>query len=165
MGWGDAEEAGSFRLIKQGDRGYFGCRVGQHSLKQFLFPPDLLLWEAQQQAGSWRVEVKTGTAPAMAFLGVRACDLAALEVHDRVLSRGLPCLGPVTRAGCGALCPAFHRGCYGCFGPKETPNTQSLAAWFGARLNLPAADQVRLFRQFYANAEAFRAESERMEGK
>ena len=82
-----------------------------------------------------------------------------------LVSRGLPCLGPVTRAGCGALCPAFHRGCYGCFGPKETPNTQSLAAWFGARLNLPAADQVRLFRQFYANAEAFRAESERMEGK
>jgi sulfhydrogenase subunit delta len=82
-----------------------------------------------------------------------------------LVARGLPCLGPVTRAGCGALCPAFHRGCYGCFGPKETPNTQSLAAWLGARLNLPAADQVRLFRQFYANAEAFRAESERMEGK
>jgi sulfhydrogenase subunit delta len=80
-----------------------------------------------------------------------------------LVSRGLACLGPVTRAGCGALCPSFHRGCYGCFGPKETPNTRSLAAWFEARLNLPAADRVRLFRQFYANAEAFRIESERLE--
>ena len=80
-----------------------------------------------------------------------------------LVSRGLPCLGPVTRAGCDALCPSFHRGCYGCFGPKETPNTQSLTTWFEARLNLPAVDQVRLFRQFYANAAAFRAESERLE--
>jgi sulfhydrogenase subunit delta len=82
-----------------------------------------------------------------------------------LVARGTACLGPVTRAGCGALCPSYHRGCYGCFGPKETPNTQSLSAWFKSRLDLPAADQVRLFRQFYANAEAFRAESERQEGK
>jgi sulfhydrogenase subunit delta len=82
-----------------------------------------------------------------------------------LVSRGTPCLGPVTRAGCGALCPSYHRGCYGCFGPKETPNTQSLTDWFKARLNLPAADQVRLFRQFYANAEPFRAESERLEAQ
>jgi len=82
-----------------------------------------------------------------------------------LVSRGLPCLGPVTRAGCGALCPSFHRGCYGCFGPKETPNAQSLAAWFKARLNLRNDDQVRLFRQFYANAEAFRAASESFESE
>ncbi len=82
-----------------------------------------------------------------------------------LVARGTPCLGPLTRAGCGALCPSYHRGCYGCFGPKETPNTQSLAAWFQARLSLPAQDQVRLFRQFYANAEAFRAESERLAGQ
>jgi sulfhydrogenase subunit delta len=81
-----------------------------------------------------------------------------------LVARGLPCLGPVTRAGCGALCPSFHRGCYGCFGPKETPNTASLANWFGERLHLPAADRMRLFRQFYANAEAFRAESEKSAG-
>ena len=77
-----------------------------------------------------------------------------------LVSRGLPCLGPMTRAGCGALCPSFHRGCYGCFGPKETPNPRSLTAWFEARLNLAGADRVRLFRQFYANAEAFRAAAE-----
>ena len=39
-----------------------------------------------------------------------------------VVAHGTPCLGPVTHAGCGALCPAHHRGCYGCFGPMETPN-------------------------------------------
>jgi coenzyme F420-reducing hydrogenase gamma subunit len=67
----------------------------------------------------------------------------------------------VTQAGCGALCPSYHRPCYGCFGPKETPNTESLAAWFKAKLNLSEPDLVRLFRQFYTNAEAFRAESEK----
>jgi sulfhydrogenase subunit delta len=82
-----------------------------------------------------------------------------------LVARGIPCLGPVTHSGCGALCPTYHRGCYGCFGPKETPNTQSLSAWFKARLAVPAPDQVRLFRQFYANAEAFRSESERQEGR
>ena len=47
-----------------------------------------------------------------------------------MVAHGTPCLGPVTQAGCGALCPAYARGCYGCFGPKETPNTASLSAWW-----------------------------------
>jgi coenzyme F420-reducing hydrogenase gamma subunit len=75
-------------------------------------------------------------------------------------ARGIPCLGPVTHAGCGALCPSYHRGCYGCFGPKETPNTASLSRWFSQRLGKSEAELVRAFRQFYANAEAFRQESE-----
>ena len=41
-----------------------------------------------------------------------------------MVASGVPCLGPVTQAGCGALCPSYHRGCYGCFGPKESPNTR-----------------------------------------
>lgn len=45
-----------------------------------------------------------------------------------MVARGTPCLGPVTHAGCEALCPSYHRGCYGCFGPMETPNTASLSA-------------------------------------
>ena len=40
-----------------------------------------------------------------------------------VVAHGTPCLGPVTHAGCGAICPAYNRGCYGCFGPMDTPNT------------------------------------------
>ena len=77
-----------------------------------------------------------------------------------VMVTGTPCLGPVTHAGCGALCPTYHRGCYGCYGPKETPNTASLAAWFSQRLGVSEANLVRAFRTFYANAPAFRQESE-----
>ena len=51
------------------------------------------------------------------------------------VAEGVPCLGPVTRTGCGALCPAYGRGCYGCFGPRESANTASLARWFGVDAN------------------------------
>jgi len=43
-----------------------------------------------------------------------------------LVADGIPCLGPVTHAGCGALCPSYHRGCYGCFGPAATPNSAAL---------------------------------------
>jgi len=45
-----------------------------------------------------------------------------------LVARGTACLGPVTHAGCGALCPAYDRGCFGCFGPMESPNTAALGA-------------------------------------
>ena len=77
-----------------------------------------------------------------------------------MVAHGTPCLGPVTHAGCGALCPAYTRGCYGCYGPKETPNTASLSDWFGSRLAVGKPDLVRTFRSFNAYAEAFRKESE-----
>jgi coenzyme F420-reducing hydrogenase gamma subunit len=76
-----------------------------------------------------------------------------------MVARGLPCLGPVTHTGCDALCPGYNRGCFGCFGPKETPNTQSLSDWLSA-LGMSGADIVRAFRGFNAYAEAFRRESE-----
>jgi len=48
-----------------------------------------------------------------------------------MVAHGTPCLGPVTHAGCGALCPHHHRGCYGCYGPMETPlNAPSLSRAF-----------------------------------
>jgi coenzyme F420-reducing hydrogenase gamma subunit len=73
-----------------------------------------------------------------------------------MVAHGTPCLGPVTHAGCGALCPAYDRGCYGCFGPKETPNTASLDAWSG----LEERDLVRVYRTFNAVAAPFREASE-----
>jgi coenzyme F420-reducing hydrogenase gamma subunit len=73
-----------------------------------------------------------------------------------MVARGTACLGPVTHAGCGAICPAYDRGCYGCFGPKETPNTTSLNAWSG----LQDVDLVRIYRTFNAAAEPFREASE-----
>jgi len=76
-----------------------------------------------------------------------------------MVAHGTPCLGPVTHAGCGALCPSCDRGCYGCFGPMEAPNTGSLAGWL-ARHGMPERDVVRLYRTFYAGAPAFRAQSE-----
>jgi coenzyme F420-reducing hydrogenase gamma subunit len=76
-----------------------------------------------------------------------------------MVASGTPCLGPVTQCGCGAICPDYSRGCYGCFGPKETPNTSSLAAWW-PRLGVSQEDLVRAFRSFNAYAEPFRRESE-----
>lgn len=76
-----------------------------------------------------------------------------------MVSQGIACMGPVTQAGCGALCPAYHRGCYGCFGPKETPNTGSLSGWWAGQ-GVSEQDLVRTFRSFNAYAEPFRKESE-----
>jgi len=88
------------------------------------------------------------------------CLECKLEGNICVLvARGLPCLGPVTHAGCGALCPTYYRGCYGCYGPKETPNTASLSLRC-SRLGMTQADLVRIFRTFNAGAEPFRLESE-----
>ena len=77
-----------------------------------------------------------------------------------LVAHGTPCLGPVTQAGCGAICPAFARGCYGCFGPMESPNTAPLAARM-AELGQSDAALQRAFRSFNAGAAAFRTESER----
>ena len=79
-----------------------------------------------------------------------------------MVARGIPCMGPVTHTGCGVLCPSYDRGCYGCFGPKENPNTESLSNWF-LTLGSSRDDIVRVFRNFNSNAPAFRAESERQE--
>lgn len=75
------------------------------------------------------------------------------------VAHGTPCLGPVTQAGCGALCPSYARGCYGCFGPAETVNSPSLTSRF-KELGVSEADLVRSFRTFNANAPAFRETSE-----
>ncbi|HEU5367715.1 MAG TPA: hypothetical protein VFU69_04605 [Ktedonobacterales bacterium] len=75
-----------------------------------------------------------------------------------MVAHGTPCLGPVTHAGCGAICPAYHRGCYGCFGPKETPNTASLShRW--EQLGASRHTLLSIYRNFNAQAEAFREES------
>jgi coenzyme F420-reducing hydrogenase gamma subunit len=76
-----------------------------------------------------------------------------------MVAQGTPCLGPVTHAGCGAICPAYHRGCYGCYGPKETSNVASLSGWFtGLGVKEQAVD--RAFQTFNANAPEFRRETE-----
>ena len=77
-----------------------------------------------------------------------------------MVAHGTPCLGPVTHAGCNALCPSYARGCYGCYGPMETPNSISLSGQLRV-LGMDERALQRVYRTFNANADAFRAESER----
>ena len=76
-----------------------------------------------------------------------------------VMVQGTPCLGPVTHAGCGAICPSFRRGCYGCYGPTEAANTAALAREWRA-LGATPRDLQRAFRTFYAAAKTFSTESD-----
>ena len=76
-----------------------------------------------------------------------------------MVSQGIACLGPVTQAGCDALCPSYSRGCYGCFGPMEAPNPAALSEWWQDELSMSTPDVLRAWRGFNAYAEAFRKES------
>ncbi len=78
----------------------------------------------------------------------RAGTVCVMAAH------GAPCLGPVTQAGCGALCPSYQRGCFGCFGPAEAPNTASLGSWWETQLGATRPELVRAFRSFNAYAAA-----------
>lgn len=102
-----------------------------------------------------------------AFLARRKPQIAAhsvcIECKRRgtvcVMVQGTPCLGPVTHAGCGAICPSFRRGCYGCFGPMETPNTAALMREWEA-LGAGQRDIRRALGTFNVAAEPFLTESQ-----
>ena len=76
-----------------------------------------------------------------------------------MVAKGTPCMGPITQAGCGAICPAFDRGCYGCFGPAESANIAALGEWW-QNLGVTDADLVRALRTFNGYAPEFREASE-----
>jgi coenzyme F420-reducing hydrogenase gamma subunit len=71
-----------------------------------------------------------------------------------LVSRGVPCMGPVTRAGCGALCPGLGRDCYGCYGPAENANTDALATEF-ERLGLAPQAVAQRFLSINSLAPVF----------
>jgi coenzyme F420-reducing hydrogenase gamma subunit len=77
-----------------------------------------------------------------------------------LVSQRTPCLGPITQAGCGALCPRFNRGCYGCFGPAETPNISSLCDTFQHQLGIERPEIVRMLRGFNGYLEPFKTASD-----
>lgn len=79
------------------------------------------------------------------------------------VAHGTPCLGPITQAGCGALCPAYNRGCYACFGPMESPNVPALMRYWENDLGASRDEVIRALRTFNAGAETFRRESEARE--
>ncbi len=120
-----------------------GCPIDRHQLLRVL--ADLL----------------AGNRPRLSAASVcqeckRAGNVCVLVAHAN------PCLGPVTRGGCGALCPSCTRGCYGCFGPAETVNGEALSARLQA-LGMDRAGLLRLYRTFNAAAPAFAQESRRHE--
>jgi coenzyme F420-reducing hydrogenase gamma subunit len=111
--------------------------------------------------------------------GVRpriSADSVCMECKRRgnvcvLVAKGVPCLGPVTRSGCGAICPSMGRDCYGCFGPTDgtlkgsgyPPNTASLAKQFHEELRLIPVEVVRRFRGINGDTESFKRESESWE--
>jgi sulfhydrogenase subunit delta len=79
-----------------------------------------------------------------------------------MVAKKIACLGPITHDGCGAICPAYGRGCYGCYGPSETVNANSLAtAWKAAGAS--RIEMHRVLRSFNANAGEFRAAAESLD--
>jgi ferredoxin len=98
QGQTDEQEAGHYRLKPRADGALFGYAVGPQSWKKYLHPAEVKLFEAEQKEGTFRILNNT-PAPAQrsAFLGVRACDLAAIDTQDRVLLRG-PYVDPIYQA-------------------------------------------------------------------
>jgi ferredoxin len=84
VGWTDRQTPGSYRLEKRQDAAYFGYAVGPHSWKKYLFPPTLQLWQARRTDAGFEVRDAMPDPPQRALLGVRACELHAIAVQDRV---------------------------------------------------------------------------------
>jgi len=92
----------------------------------------------------------------------KVCTECKRQGHPCVMvSRGIACMGPVTRAGCGALCPGLGRDCYGCYGPAENANADALAAQFGRQGLTPDA-VVRRLQSINSQAPAFLAAADRL---
>ena len=88
VGWTDRQEAGTYRLERRSDEARFGYAVGPHSWKQFLFPARLRLWRARANGGAPVVEEDAPDETPLAFIGVRACELNAIGIQDRVFTGG-----------------------------------------------------------------------------
>jgi len=88
FGWGVALQPGGYRIRRRYDGMAFGHSAGPQSWKQFLHPPREKVWSARQTADGLEVEAGPEPAPRLAFLGVRPCDLRAIQIQDQVLGRG-----------------------------------------------------------------------------
>jgi sulfhydrogenase subunit beta (sulfur reductase) len=87
IGWTDRQEAGKYRLVRRTDAALFGYNVGPHSWKKYLFPSRERLWTAARADGSFEVRPEPVDPTPLAFLGVRACELAAMDVSDHVFGK------------------------------------------------------------------------------
>ncbi|HEB67035.1 MAG TPA: sulfhydrogenase subunit delta, partial [Gammaproteobacteria bacterium] len=104
-----------------------------------------------------------GVAPAIP--DEKICLECKRQGHPCVIvTRGEPCMGPVTRTGCGAICPSMGRGCYACFGPAENPNTDAFATRLEG-LGLVPEEVARRFLFITSEAPAFREAGKRLRRK
>jgi ferredoxin len=87
FGWGVELAAGRYRLRRRADDAAFGHAAGPQSWKRFLHPPREKLWSAMRTADGFEVSENDEQPPRYAFLGVRPCDLRAIEIQDRVLGQ------------------------------------------------------------------------------
>jgi ferredoxin len=88
-GWTDEQDGGTYRLRRRDDDALFGYAVGPQSWKRFLHPPELKLWRARRSAeGEIEFSEEADSPPSYAFVGVRSCELHAIEIQDRVMLEG-----------------------------------------------------------------------------
>lgn len=87
-GWTDEQQGGTYRLKSRLDHAFFGYTVGPHAWKKFLFPSASRLWKAQRTNGHFRILPEEQTPTKRAFLGVRACELQAIRIQDKVFLEG-----------------------------------------------------------------------------
>ena len=88
MGWTAEQGPASYRLKRRPDAALFQYATGPNSLKDFIHPSEIKLFSAERQEGAFRILPNNEPSPRYAFLGVRACELAAAGVQDRVLTAG-----------------------------------------------------------------------------
>ncbi len=127
-GWTDAQDGGSYRLVRRDDPALFGYAVGPHSWKKYLHPPIQRLWQATRDGTDVHVVAEPADATPLAFVGVRACELHAIAIQDRVLTGGDYCDPHYQARRANAFIVAVNCGTAGgtCFcasmetGPKAT---------------------------------------------
>jgi len=88
VGWTDEQNGGTYRLKKRNDRACFGYVVGPHSWKRFLYPPAVRLWQATRNGKGFQILEDKPAKKKMAFIGVRACELHAMAIQDKVFLGG-----------------------------------------------------------------------------
>lgn len=88
IGWTDEQDGGTYRIRQTGDQRLFGYTVGPHSWKQFLHPPLLRLWRAERSNGKFTIIPEEREIPKYAFIGVRPCEVAAIQIQDKVFLEG-----------------------------------------------------------------------------
>ncbi|MBZ5668047.1 MAG: 4Fe-4S dicluster domain-containing protein [Acidobacteriia bacterium] len=128
VGWTDEQDGGTYRLKKRSDNSLFGYVVGPNSWKQFLHPPTVRLWQIAKSGTTFQIEEEKHAVPKRAFIGVRACELRAIAIQDKVFLGGSFVDPPYQAGREGAFLVAVNCGQAGktCFcvsmnaGPKAT---------------------------------------------